>query len=182
MDQNKISRREALGAVAAVAATGIAGLSRAEEPTINTAQSQPEKIKQSVCQWCYGGMSIKDLCSKAKKMGYQSVELLSENDWKTVSDAGLVCAVANGPTSIGYGWNNPKDHDKFVAGSERLIPLVAAAGIPQMIGMMIESNLSEGKQSLGSDLSALTYGVSVTDGCVGWNETVAMLEEAYDAV
>jgi hydroxypyruvate isomerase len=41
--------------------------------------------------------------------------------------------VANGPTSIGYGWNNPKDHDKFVAGSERLIPLVAAAGIPQMI-------------------------------------------------
>jgi 3-deoxy-7-phosphoheptulonate synthase len=55
-------------------------------------------------------------------------------------------------------------------------------GIPQMIGMMIESNLSEGKQSLGSDLSALTYGVSVTDGCVGWNETVAMLEEAYDAV
>jgi 3-deoxy-7-phosphoheptulonate synthase len=56
------------------------------------------------------------------------------------------------------------------------------AGIPQMIGMMIESNLSEGKQSLGSDLSALTYGVSVTDGCVGWNETVAMLEEAYDAV
>ena len=133
MDQNKISRREALGAVAAVAATGIAGLSRAEEPTIKTAQSQPEKIKQSVCQWCYGGMSIKDLCSKAKKMGYQSVELLSENDWKTVSDAGLVCAVANGPTSIGYGWNNPKDHDKFVAGSERLIPLVAAAGIPQMI-------------------------------------------------
>lgn len=56
------------------------------------------------------------------------------------------------------------------------------AGIPQMIGMMIESNLSEGKQSLGSDLSALTYGVSVTDGCVGWNETVAMLEEACDAV
>jgi 3-deoxy-7-phosphoheptulonate synthase len=47
---------------------------------------------------------------------------------------------------------------------------------------MVESNLSEGKQSIGSDLSVLTYGVSVTDACVGWNETVAMLEEAYNAV
>lgn len=56
------------------------------------------------------------------------------------------------------------------------------AGVQQMIGMMVESNLSEGKQSMGSDLAALKYGVSVTDACVGWNETVAMLEEAYDAV
>lgn len=55
-------------------------------------------------------------------------------------------------------------------------------GMRQMIGMMVESNLSEGKQSMGSDLSSLKYGVSVTDACVGWNETVAMLEEAYDAV
>ena len=56
------------------------------------------------------------------------------------------------------------------------------AGVSQMIGMMVESNLSEGKQSIGSDLSTLTYGVSVTDACVGWNETVAMLEEAYNGV
>ncbi|MFM2308845.1 MAG: hypothetical protein RLY87_966 [Chloroflexota bacterium] len=56
------------------------------------------------------------------------------------------------------------------------------AGVKQMIGMMVESNLSEGKQSIGTDLSTLTYGVSVTDACVGWNETVAMLEEAYHGV
>ncbi len=56
------------------------------------------------------------------------------------------------------------------------------AGIRQMIGMMVESNLLEGKQSLGTDLSTLKYGVSVTDACVGWDETVAMLEEAYNGV
>jgi 3-deoxy-7-phosphoheptulonate synthase len=44
---------------------------------------------------------------------------------------------------------------------------------------MVESNLVEGKQSISTDLGALQYGVSVTDACIGWDETVAMLEEAY---
>lgn len=57
-----------------------------------------------------------------------------------------------------------------------------AQGNSSMIGMMVESNLSEGKQSLGSDISALQYGVSITDACIGWDETVDMLEEAYNGV
>jgi 3-deoxy-7-phosphoheptulonate synthase len=55
-------------------------------------------------------------------------------------------------------------------------------GNTQMIGMMVESNIFEGKQSLITDLSALQYGVSITDACVGWDETVDMLEEAYNDV
>jgi hydroxypyruvate isomerase len=41
--------------------------------------------------------------------------------------------MANGPGGIAEGWNRPADHDKLVAGSERLLPLVAAAGLPNMI-------------------------------------------------
>ncbi|MEM6605184.1 MAG: 3-deoxy-7-phosphoheptulonate synthase [Pseudomonadota bacterium] len=44
-------------------------------------------------------------------------------------------------------------------------------GNRSVMGLMIESNLSAGKQALGSDLSALQYGVSVTDGCIGWSDT-----------
>jgi 3-deoxy-7-phosphoheptulonate synthase len=48
--------------------------------------------------------------------------------------------------------------------------------------MMVESNLFEGKQNIGADINNLQYGVSVTDACVGWDETVAMLEEVYNDV
>lgn len=49
-----------------------------------------------------------------------------------------------------------------------------------VIGMMVESNIHEGKQKLTADLTELTYGVSVTDGCVSWETTERMLAHAYD--
>ncbi|MEM1028479.1 MAG: 3-deoxy-7-phosphoheptulonate synthase, partial [Planctomycetota bacterium] len=49
-----------------------------------------------------------------------------------------------------------------------------------IIGVMIESNLAEGKQSIPADLSQLKYGVSVTDECIGWETTAAMLQRGYD--
>ena len=87
----------------------------------------------SVCRWCYGGFELKDLCARVKAMGYGSVELLSESEWSVVHDAGLACAVANGPTSIVEGMNRRETHDRILKEAERLLPLVAKAGIPQMI-------------------------------------------------
>jgi len=45
-------------------------------------------------------------------------------------------------------------------------------------GFMLESNLEEGCQSIGDDLSQLKYGVSVTDACIGWEETERILLHA----
>jgi hydroxypyruvate isomerase len=41
--------------------------------------------------------------------------------------------MANGPATINVGFNRPNEHDRLVAESERLLPLVAAAGLPNMI-------------------------------------------------
>ena len=41
--------------------------------------------------------------------------------------------MANGPGGITEGWNRPQDHDRLVKESERLLPLVMAAGAPNMI-------------------------------------------------
>ena len=41
-------------------------------------------------------------------------------------------------------------------------------GNPYLIGCMLESHLSPGNQKLGDDPSALRYGVSITDACIGW--------------
>ena len=44
-------------------------------------------------------------------------------------------------------------------------------GNHSIVGLMIESHLHAGSQSIPDDLSQLTYGVSVTDGCIGWETT-----------
>jgi 3-deoxy-7-phosphoheptulonate synthase len=52
-------------------------------------------------------------------------------------------------------------------------------GNDSIIGMMLESNLAEGNQKLGDDPSKLKYGVSITDSCIGWEETENLLLEAH---
>jgi 3-deoxy-7-phosphoheptulonate synthase len=68
-------------------------------------------------------------------------------------------------------------------------PLVArnlanqiAAGCRVITSVMIESNLVEGSQKLTSDISALKHGQSVTDACLGWDDTVETLEVLAEAV
>lgn len=89
--------------------------------------------RQSVARWCFGNMPLAALCAEGKRIGLNGIDLLSENEWGVPKEHGLVCAVANGPGPIADGWNRLDLHDKLVAEGERLIPLVAAAGVPQMI-------------------------------------------------
>jgi hydroxypyruvate isomerase len=131
----RITRRSALGQMAAAGALAAGGSAASAAGVVPGGPGDPLKgrLKQSVCKWCYSRMSLEELTKHGKEMGLQSVELLSEPDWGTVRQAGLTVAVANGPSGIVEGWNKPADHDKLVKESERLIPLVAAAGIPNMI-------------------------------------------------
>jgi len=57
-----------------------------------------------------------------------------------------------------------------------------AAGNRSIIGAMIESNLEAGSQPFPRPKSELRYGVSITDGCIGWDETVALIHETYAAL
>lgn len=49
-------------------------------------------------------------------------------------------------------------------------------GDRSVVGMMLEGHLFDGAQSLGK--GALQYGVSITDGCLGWDATERLLREA----
>lgn len=53
-----------------------------------------------------------------------------------------------------------------------------ADGNKAIVGLMIESNINEGRQSIPKDLKQLKPGVSVTDACVGWETTATMLRKA----
>lgn len=56
------------------------------------------------------------------------------------------------------------------------------AGNRAVIGMMLESNLRPGNQQLTSDPSKLEYGVSITDGCIGWDETESLILAAHESL
>jgi len=56
-----------------------------------------------------------------------------------------------------------------------------AAGDGRILGVMIESNLVEGRQDLKPG-SALTFGQSITDACLGWEASVELLEQLGRAV
>jgi 3-deoxy-7-phosphoheptulonate synthase len=53
-------------------------------------------------------------------------------------------------------------------------------GNKALIGMMLESHLYEGNQSIGNDPSQLKYGVSITDPCIGWETTEKLLNYAHE--
>ena len=53
-------------------------------------------------------------------------------------------------------------------------------GNDAIIGAMIESNIGSGNQPFPAEKSELAYGVSITDGCIGWETTEACILDAYD--
>lgn len=57
-----------------------------------------------------------------------------------------------------------------------------AEGCKVITSVMIESNLVEGAQKLPKDLSTLTRGQSITDACLGWDDTVKTLDVLAEAV
>jgi len=74
--------------------------------------------------------------------------------------------------------NSNKDHRKQGEVLDSVLDQIAG-GESAISSVMIESNLEEGNQPIPEDLSQLRYGVSVTDKCVSWEETEAMLRRAH---
>jgi 3-deoxy-7-phosphoheptulonate synthase len=54
------------------------------------------------------------------------------------------------------------------------------SGCREVIGFMMESNLSAGRQEIPRDPRQLKYGVSVTDPCLSWEKTKQLLLYAYE--
>ena len=76
--------------------------------------------------------------------------------------------------------NSEKDHRRQPAVGHEIATQVAQGELG-IFGMMMESNLVDGRQDLRPGVP-LVYGRSITDACVSWEATVPMLEELAEAV
>ena len=88
------------------------------------------------------------------------------------------------------GFGRQAGHTEVYRGTEYQIDFVPKARIElvvedddaeRIVGVMIESNLVAGRQDLIPG-KPLTYGQSITDGCIGWDTTLDVLEGLAEAV
>ncbi|MDO5571512.1 MAG: TIM barrel protein [Bacteroidales bacterium] len=131
-----MNRRTALKSIIAGGAALSVGSINAETLKKKVVTPEPLKgnIHHSVSKWCFGSYPLDEFCDICKKIGIESVELLNPDEWKTVKDKGLTVAMAQGAgLGIDRGFNDPSLHDELVASYEKVIPMVAEAGLTNLI-------------------------------------------------
>lgn len=77
--------------------------------------------------------------------------------------------------------NSKKDHTLQPVVFRSVLKQICE-GNDAIMGLMVESHLSEGKQPFTNDPAHLRYGVSITDSCIGWEETESLLRGAEEAL
>jgi 3-deoxy-7-phosphoheptulonate synthase len=101
-------------------------------------------------------------------------------DAASVAEAAALCRARGLPGRVmvdcSHG-NSNKDHTRQrIVFADLLTQLAAGSG--DIMGAMVESHLHGGNQKLGPHPAGLAYGVSITDACLDWESTEAMLLEA----
>lgn len=76
--------------------------------------------------------------------------------------------------------NSAKDYKRQMVVADDVAGQIAA-GNQGIFGVMVESNLIEGRQDIAVG-QPLCYGQSVTDACIGWDDTEALLSKLNDSV
>lgn len=74
--------------------------------------------------------------------------------------------------------NSRKDYRRQPLVAEDVIHQIRQ-GNRSIIGLMIESHINEGNQSAELPLDQMAYGVSITDACINWDSTEALLRHAH---
>jgi 3-deoxy-7-phosphoheptulonate synthase len=80
--------------------------------------------------------------------------------------------------------NSSKQHQRQLAVADDIATQMAA-GSHCIFGVMVESHLVAGAQKFSAgndDPGRLAYGQSITDGCIGWDDSCAVLQGLSDAV
>jgi 3-deoxy-7-phosphoheptulonate synthase len=76
--------------------------------------------------------------------------------------------------------NSQKDHNKQLNVVDNLCEQIRS-GNKNIIGVMIESHLQAGRQDHKPSIP-LVYGQSITDACIGWEDTVSVLDKLVTTV
>jgi 3-deoxy-7-phosphoheptulonate synthase len=109
------------------------------------------------------------------RSNYDAVSIaVAERELQT---AGLPAAIV---VDCSHG-NSNKDPSQQPLVAENCITQIAD-GNRSIVGLMLESHLKAGNQSIPKDLSTLEYGVSITDPCIDWETTEQLLLKLHQSL
>jgi hydroxypyruvate isomerase len=133
-----MTRREILKTAGLTAAASglmpgaVEAVGQMAQPAI--AKPSKQRIKQSVCRWCYDKIPINEFFKAVADSGLTAVDLLQPAEWEVAKQFGLSCSMGYaGAGSIPNGLNNPAHHELIVTNMTATIPKAKAAGVPNLI-------------------------------------------------
>jgi hydroxypyruvate isomerase len=125
-----LTRRELLKS----SAIGLAASQIPLETAASSETARKGRIRQSVCQWCYRGMTIDQLAQAAANIGLQAVDLLQPDDYEIPRRYGLLCSMGYaGGGEITKALNRTENHAAIEQAFRTNIPRAAKAGVPNVI-------------------------------------------------
>lgn len=137
---DKQNRRSALknmlaGTAAIGASSMMPGIASASSPEKSSALKLKGNINHSVCQWCYGFVTLEELCKEVKEIGFGAVDLIGPKDWPILQKYGLFSSMCyiGGKVSLTEGFNRPEFHEQLIKDYTETIPLMAKAGYKNLI-------------------------------------------------
>jgi 3-deoxy-7-phosphoheptulonate synthase len=94
---------------------------------------------------------------------------------------GLAAAGVPARLMVDFSHGNSSKNPQKQLDVGRDVGLQLAGGEDRIFGVMVESHLKAGRQDLVPG-KPLTYGVSITDGCIGWEDSRTLLDHLAEAV
>ena len=94
------------------------------------------RIRHSVCRWCFQDLTIEELCTVGKEIGLEAIDLVGPSEFAALKKMGMHGSMVS-PEGLKdflkIGWNNPENHPHLVEFYEKLITVSADAGFKNVI-------------------------------------------------
>lgn len=132
MKTDKLSRRHLIRHASLIAAGAVAGAALGQDPQTGIRRVVKKgRINQSASRWCYGKLTLDQLCEAGATMGLKGIDLLGAKDFPTLKRHGLVCTMTSG----GGDLNNKAKHSQALAKLRASIEANAEYGYRNVIAM-----------------------------------------------
>lgn len=121
-----------LTGTAAVVAPAVSFASCSSTRTATTALKG--NIRHSVCRWTYNHLSLEELCTTVKSLGFAAIDLVGPKEWAILKKHGVDSSMCNGAEiNLVNGWNHKEYHPTLIKNYTEHIDLVARAGYKNLI-------------------------------------------------
>jgi hydroxypyruvate isomerase len=132
-EKQGLSRRHVMQAAAGAMMTAAVSGTSSAQTTAPSKAAMKGRINQTVCLWCFRGMTSEQMAPEAAKMGLKGIDLLTPEQCAPLKQQGLICTMTSQASSITVGINRKENHGPIIAKMKELIEFNAQNNYPNVI-------------------------------------------------